>query len=152
MYSLGVAYLLWFFFGWMGAHRFYLGKVGTGLLYLATGGLLGFGWFVDAFLVPSLVREANLRLRYHDALFGGGSMPQGVAAPRPKESIERTILRVARSNKGVVTPAEIAIESDWTIDQAQKALDKLAAAGHADMRIRPSGVIEYRFAEFEREA
>ncbi len=152
MYSLGVAYLLWFFFGWLGAHRFYLGRIGTGILYMLTGGFFGFGLFFDLFRIPSLVREANLRLQYHDVLHGRIPSPDAAAASRPRESIERTILRVARANKGIVTPAAIALESDWSIEQAQKALDKLAAAGHADMQIRPSGVIEYRFAEFEREA
>lgn len=152
MYSVGIAYLLWLFFGFLGVHRFYLGKVGTGLLYLFTGGGFFFGWVIDFFRIPSLVREANLRLRYHNELFGRLPASEAGSDSRPRESIERTILRVARANKGIVTPAEIALESDWTINQAEKALEKLAAAGHADMRIRPSGVIEYRFAEFEREA
>lgn len=42
--------LLCFFLGWMGIHRFYVGKVFTGILYLFTFGLLGFGWAID-FLV-----------------------------------------------------------------------------------------------------
>ena len=147
MYSVGTAYLLWLFFGVMGAHRFYLGRVGTGLLYLFTGGVAGLGWFVDVFRIPSLVREANLRLRYQQAFADGAAAP----APRSKESLERTILRTARSNRGTVTPAEVALEGDWTVEQAEKALEKLAAGGHADMRIRESGVIEYNFAEFERE-
>ena len=32
-----VAFVLCFFFGILGIHRFYVGKVGTGLLYLFTG-------------------------------------------------------------------------------------------------------------------
>ena len=83
MYSVGVAYLLWFFLGVIGAHRFYVGKLGTGLLYLVTGGLFGVGWFFDLFRIPGLVREANLRLRYHQVLFAGGAAQ---APPRVKES------------------------------------------------------------------
>lgn len=43
----GVALLLCLFLGGIGAHRFYVGKTGTGLLYLFTGGLSGVGAVVD---------------------------------------------------------------------------------------------------------
>lgn len=33
--STGVAYLLWFFFGWLGVHYFYLGNTGLGITRLA---------------------------------------------------------------------------------------------------------------------
>lgn len=42
-----VAFVLCFFFGALGAHRFYEEKFGTGLLYLFTGGLFGLGWIAD---------------------------------------------------------------------------------------------------------
>lgn len=34
--------------GWTGAHRFYVGKYGTGILYLLSMGCYGFGWWIDA--------------------------------------------------------------------------------------------------------
>ena len=37
--------------GFFGAHRFYVGKVGTGFLYVFTAGLFGIGWIVDIFTV-----------------------------------------------------------------------------------------------------
>lgn len=45
------AFLLCFFLGALGIHRFYAGKVGTGLLYLFTGGLFGIGVFVDFIMI-----------------------------------------------------------------------------------------------------
>ena len=39
--------LFCFFLGGIGVHRFMVGKVGTGILYLFTLGLLGFGVLVD---------------------------------------------------------------------------------------------------------
>jgi len=153
MYSLSTAYLLWLFLGMFGVHRFYLGRIGTGVAYFFTMGWFGVGWFIDMFRIPALVRESNLRLRYREALLGDFDQARSErAVPRARESIERTILRTARKNRGTVTPAEVALEGDWTIEQAEKALEKLAAGGHADMRIRDSGVIEYHFAEFERES
>ena len=46
-------------FGFTGMHRFYYGKPISGFIYLCTLGLLGIGWIVDAFLIPSMDREAQ---------------------------------------------------------------------------------------------
>jgi TM2 domain-containing membrane protein YozV len=37
--------------GVVGGHRFYAGKVGTGILFLFTGGLFAIGWIIDIFTV-----------------------------------------------------------------------------------------------------
>ena len=46
-----VAFLLCFFFGVLGIHRFYLGHIGMGILYLLTGGLCGIGALIDFILI-----------------------------------------------------------------------------------------------------
>lgn len=78
------AYLLWFFLGFWGAHRFYCGKTGTAIVYVAIasvtvflalitffiGGVGAFltAWIlwiwqiVDVFLISSWIREHNNRL------------------------------------------------------------------------------------------
>jgi len=59
-HNLGIGYLLWIF-GFMGAHRFYYGRPITGTIWFLTLGLVGIGWFIDLFLMPSLDRSADLR-------------------------------------------------------------------------------------------
>lgn len=57
-HSLLIGYILWVF-GFLGAHRFYFGKPVSGTIYFFTLGLLGIGWLIDLFLMPSLDREAD---------------------------------------------------------------------------------------------
>lgn len=161
-YNAGVAYLLWAVggLGTLGFHRFYLGKIPTGVLWMCSGGLGFVGALYDFFTLSRQVREANLKAAYRRALEGGAmdALASGAAiagpysAPRPlqKETLEKAILRTAKKNGGSVTPGEIAIESDYSTDEARVALEKLAAKGYCEMRIRQSGVIVYRFAEFAR--
>lgn len=59
-HSKVIGYLLWLF-GFTGAHRFYYGKPLTGTLWFFTLGLLGIGWFIDLFLIPSMDRQADRR-------------------------------------------------------------------------------------------
>jgi TM2 domain-containing membrane protein YozV len=78
MKSAVVAYLLWFFLGWSGAHRFYLARRGSAATILVptlvsiplTFVLVGFlTWmvaivwlFVDLFLIPGMTEAYNREL------------------------------------------------------------------------------------------
>ena len=72
--SVAVAYLLWFFLGLFGVHRFYLGKTVTGIIWFCTGGLFVIGWLADLFLIPGMVETYNLGLRVY-RLEGTGKAP-----------------------------------------------------------------------------
>jgi TM2 domain-containing membrane protein YozV len=61
-HSVVIGYLLWIF-GFTGSHRFYYGKPATGTIWFFTLGLLGIGWLIDVFLIPSMNRNAALRFR-----------------------------------------------------------------------------------------
>ncbi|OPY90625.1 MAG: TM2 domain protein [Syntrophus sp. PtaU1.Bin208] len=59
-HSVLIGYILWIF-GFTGSERFYYGKPISGTIYFFTFGLLGIGWLLDLFLIPSMAREADLR-------------------------------------------------------------------------------------------
>ncbi|MHA1516420.1 MAG: NINE protein [Candidatus Heimdallarchaeaceae archaeon] len=50
-HSRGVALILCIFLGYLGLHRFYVGNVGMGIVYLFTLGIFGFGPFIDFFSI-----------------------------------------------------------------------------------------------------
>ena len=76
--SAVVGYLLWWFLGYFGAHRFDMGRVGSGvgmaittcvsfallIIFIGVFGLLAVfvWWIVDAFLLHSWITEHNSRL------------------------------------------------------------------------------------------
>ncbi len=78
--SAGLAYVLWFFLGFLGIHRLYLGRIGSDVTMLILTLLAGFislipllgwmvagflfpavgvWWIVDAFLIPGIARGAT---------------------------------------------------------------------------------------------
>ena len=59
-HSTTIGYILWIF-GFTGAHRFYYGRPITGTIWLFTGGILGIGWLIDVFFIPSMDRSADLK-------------------------------------------------------------------------------------------
>ena len=76
--SVLVAYLLWSFLGSVGAHRFYAGKTRSAVVMLllflvswpltlilvgfVTFAIAGLWWLIDAFLIPGMIEDYNLRL------------------------------------------------------------------------------------------
>ncbi len=154
MYSVGLAYLLWVVSGCgaLGFHRFYIGKIPTGLLWMFTGGLLGIGSLYDLVTLSRQVKEANIR----NALFENNVPPKerivrdGVSTivSAPKESVERIILKLAKRNKGILIISDVALEANISVDDAKKDLEILVNKGIAEIMVKKTGAIVYVIREY----
>ena len=164
MYNTFIAYLLWLFSGCgaLGFHRFYLGKIPTGILWMCTGGLGMIGSIYDFFTLPGQVREANIRKALYDReIRQVNSMDTIIGRPdnwryandakyrvvnskgHDKDSLEHVILKLAKENKGVLTVSEVALGAHISIEEAKKYLDILTSKGFAELRVRKSGSLVY---------
>jgi len=62
--SKGIGYLIWFFFGGVGGHRYYAGDIGMGIAMTLTLGGLGIWAFIDVFFIGSRIGKKNEELEY----------------------------------------------------------------------------------------
>lgn len=46
-----ISFLLCLFLGFFGAHKFYEGKTGLGIVYILTFGFFAIGWFIDLIVI-----------------------------------------------------------------------------------------------------
>jgi len=170
MYSVIVAYILWLFsgFGVFGFHRFYLGKIPTGLLWMFTGGFFGLGAIYDLITLPRQVRDANLRKALLDQIRrqyeSPASMPNSVGQGNwryandaefrvmgektenkkaEKERPEQVILKLARENHGILSISDVALGANIPMEEARNLLDSLVTKGFAELRVRQSGTLVY---------
>jgi len=151
-----VAYLLWFFLGFLSAHRFYLEKIGSGIVYLITGQLAGIGWIIDLFTLGS---QVDLYNALHGGQAGGVSVnnqqsqnivvnvaaPTGSPSSGPKISAEKQVLTLAEKSSSL-TVRQIVSQTSLEMDEAEEVVKKLVAKGMAKEQVGSDGKLTYDFS------
>lgn len=152
MKSKTTAYLLWFFLGVFGFHRFYLGKVGTGILFLLTFGFMGIGWVIDLFTLGGQVdvyntlhsgRNQNVNQNTNTVVVNVAAPTAGTAAVvQEKVSAEKQILALADKNP-ILSIKQIVAQTSLEMDEAEAVIKKLVDRGHAKELVDPNGKLTY---------
>jgi TM2 domain-containing membrane protein YozV len=150
----GIAYILWAacFMGICGLHRLYNGKIGSGLLYLFTFGLLGVGQFLDLFSIPRMVDEANARLALQgvdprDVIAAGGAQAllPGKRKPRTTEEFQVSLVQAAEQNGGRLTVAEAVAATGRSFRDVRDQLNEMVVNGYIELDSDDVGQEFYRF-------
>jgi TM2 domain-containing membrane protein YozV len=157
MKNLGVSYLFWagWFFGLSGLHRIYNGKIGTGLLWMCTWGLLGVGQFLDLLLIPSMVDEenANIRARLGVSTTGipdrqGQIAIAQVMAKETPEQLMVKLLKAAYTRGGKLSVTQGVMATGATFAEVEATLQELLKTGYVSIDNDPAtGVVIYDFHE-----
>ncbi len=126
--STGIAYLLWLLFGFVGAHKFYLGRPLIGLLYLLTFGFLGVGVIIDLFTMPSQVASANDRLMHESSAFFSANSSRGSSSRGQNGDFSNSFSDFSLRDQ----------QTDLMIDRYKKKLSPAPQSYSAGIRPRPA--------------
>ena len=149
-----VAYLLWLFLGALGAHKFYVGKVGMGVVYLFTMGLFGVGLLIDLFTLGTQVDVANAvannklggagmqNQQSQNIVVNVGSNDQGGGSSEKKLSPEKEILKLTEE-KTTLSLNDVVNGTSLDMDDAERTLEKMASRGLLDESVDESGRKRY---------
>jgi TM2 domain-containing membrane protein YozV len=161
-----MSFLLWLacLFGVCGIHRFYLGKPGSGILYLLTFGLFGVGQLVDLFLLPGMVDEANTRTAAFQALqekrmLGGFQVPAAPLALPPArglvevdspEKLRIKLVQAAAQYGGKLSVTQGVLATGKSFEDIERALDEMVKSGYVDVtNDENTGVVVYNFGQLQ---
>lgn len=169
MNKVGVAYVLWLggLVGMSGLHRLYNGEKKTGLLWLGTFGLFGFGQLLDLILIPKMVEVHNARLseQYHPLLeqnpslkiqtiafrgskFIGAKSPRLIEPPILQQKATIELLKAAESRGGKLSVTQGVMATGLSFRQVETLLKEMLKTGYVEIGNDPeTGIVLYEFNE-----
>lgn len=120
--NMVIAYVLWWFLGWAGIHRFYLGKNKSGAMQLglfiigwatvvvfvgfALLGALGIWWLLDAYYVQRYVNEYNVQAGLDASSFTLNTRKNSPESETRQSNLDELERLHDLLEKGVITQAE----------------------------------------------
>lgn len=153
---LGISYGLWAFgfLGFGGLHRFYNGKIFSGLLWFFTYNLFGVGQILDFFLIPTMAEEYEKKIKAKMGLSSAGvplTEPVGITETVPLPTRERLILKLLQSayaRGGKLSLTQAVMDTGVGFNEVKSILQEMAAAGYVSISNDPvTGIVIYQFNE-----
>ncbi|MBE9034167.1 TM2 domain-containing protein [aff. Roholtiella sp. LEGE 12411] len=141
------------FFGLGGLHRLYNGKIGTGLLWLCTGGLLYIGQIVDLLLIPGMVDEYDHQLRMKAGLSPlGVPLNQAVVTSQVRRSTGNRLMveliEAAENKGGSLTVTQGVKATGASFAEVEATLKEMFKSGYVKIDNDPiTGAVTYHFHE-----
>lgn len=156
MNKTSTSYLLWLggFFMLSGLHRFYNGKIASGLLWMFTLGFFGIGQFIDLFLIPGMVDEHNLLFQAKHGMLSPVGVPvtpavaaEVVVKPSPEQLMVK-LTQAAAKRGGKLSVTQAVIDTGVPFAEVEKVLRDMVKTGYVAIANDPhTGVIIYDFQE-----
>lgn len=145
------SYVFWAacLFGFCGLHRFYNGKIWSGLLWMMTFGLFGVGQLIDLAYIPGMSEKRTRQLRSRQDKLGKFDSP-GLLQNDPSRAQPLTLqlLKLAKRNQGRLTVTDCVLETEAPFAEVEQELTTLVKSGYAHVSNDPvTGVVVYEIPE-----
>ena len=103
------------------------------------------GWVVFPALLFGVIPSVQAAVKLYARR--GVDAERMPAAPTPA-SREKQIMRLARANNGRLTAMSVAVDTSFSLAEAEELLDSMTKAGHVRMEVGDDGTIHYEFPAF----
>jgi hypothetical protein len=119
----------------------------TGIMFACA---FGAAWFFTKswFFIFPLVFVGLMPIINGLSRLSGRKKYKEISRKSSKLSVEKQILLVAKQEKGKVTPALIALNSDLPLEEVEQALSEMVKKGFVEMNVTSQGRVEYIFPDF----